>query len=404
VTSIGGRELVTLTLPPETSGWTLRSQVAETRGVPPWRIRLLLCGALLDMDASLASLSLAEGDAVTYVLCSPGFVLTGNLSVAKLWSVCTGEHLATFAGHCGEIDSVALASDGHRAATGSDDGTARVWSTETFECLATLSGFCGGLAFSVNGLLVCGSDDGAIVKLFSEAYDCIATIKLPETNCHPATVAFSADGRIALGSLFGSSDEAWIVDGSTLEPLLWLPDGHFQDGGATAGHNRTVRALAFSPDGGLIATGGDDLTPKIWNAKLHADESNMEKPTWRSWPAGPWMRAECFGTLYGHTDTVNSIAFAPNGTVVTGSSDNTAKLWSAATHECVATLFGHGDSVSGVAVANDGRIVTCSSDGAAKIWSADANECLVTLCDGGELQCVAIVAEPWQGGDICCNE
>jgi WD40 repeat protein len=47
-------------------------------------------------------------------------------------------------------------------------------------------------------------------------------------------------------------------------------------------------------------------------------------------------------TLRGHTDGLFAIAFSPDGTrVLTGSNDDTARLWDAATGKAVATLEGH---------------------------------------------------------------
>jgi WD40 repeat protein len=47
-------------------------------------------------------------------------------------------------------------------------------------------------------------------------------------------------------------------------------------------------------------------------------------------------------TLNGHVERVNSIAFSPDGlSIVSGSDDRTAKVWSALTSEDKMTLKGH---------------------------------------------------------------
>ena len=82
-------------------------------------------------------------------------------------------------------------------------------------------------------------------------------------------------------------------------------------------HGGVVRALAlrdnvwsvaWSPDGGRVATGSGDYTPRIWDATT-----------------GDVVRA-----LEGHGDLVLSVAWSPDGRqLATGSRDNTARIWDA---------------------------------------------------------------------------
>ena len=62
------------------------------------------------------------------------------------------------------------------------------------------------------------------------------------------------------------------------------------------------------------------------------------------------------GTLEGHTGSIDSVAVSPDRKfIVTGSWDNTAKMWDSTTKECVGTLEGHyNDSV---AVSPDGKFI-----------------------------------------------
>jgi hypothetical protein len=74
--------------------------------------------------------------------------------------------------------------------------------------------------------------------------------------------------------------------------------------------------------------------------------------------------------LEGHTNWVLSAAFSPDGArIVTASFDNTARIWDAATGKQIAPLEGHTNRVLSAAFSPDGaRIVTASSDNTARIW------------------------------------
>ena len=79
-------------------------------------------------------------------------------------------------------------------------------------------------------------------------------------------------------------------------------------------HAVTVYAVAFSPDGKTVLTGSDDNTARLWDA----------------------ASGEPLGKTMQHRHSVVAVAFSPNGkTVLTGSGDWTARLWDAATGEPV---------------------------------------------------------------------
>jgi WD40 repeat protein len=75
-------------------------------------------------------------------------------------------------------------------------------------------------------------------------------------------------------------------------------------------------------------------------------------------------------TLKGHSDIVNSVSFSPDGKrIVSGSDDDTLKVWDAQTGQQTLTLKGHSDSVMSVSFIPDGkRIASGSHDKTVKIW------------------------------------
>ncbi|KAG8931679.1 hypothetical protein FRC02_002386 [Tulasnella sp. 418] len=127
------------------------------------------------------------------------------------------------------------------------------------------------------------------------------------------------------------------------------------------GHTDWVRSVAFSSDGNLVASGSNDKTVGIWNAKT-----------------GALIR-----TLKGHKHTVNSVAFSPDGTrLASGSRDKTISIWDAKTGALIMTLTGHTDSVTSVAYSPDGlQIASGSDDKTVGVWDALAG-ILITVLQG----------------------
>jgi len=125
------------------------------------------------------------------------------------------------------------------------------------------------------------------------------------------------------------------------------------------GHSSSVLSVAFSPDGSRIASGSYDRTVKIWDAK-----------------SGKEIR-----TLEGHSSWVNSVAFSPDGSrIASGSHDRTVKIWDAKSGKEIRTLEGHSGSVRSVAFSPDGsRIASGSHDRTVKIWDAKSGKEILTL-------------------------
>jgi WD40 repeat protein len=75
-------------------------------------------------------------------------------------------------------------------------------------------------------------------------------------------------------------------------------------------------------------------------------------------------------TLKGHTGSIYSLAFSPDGhTLVSGSRDTTVRLWDAATGELLQILEGHTDAVWSLAFAPDGRTLASGGrDAAVRLW------------------------------------
>ena len=131
------------------------------------------------------------------------------------------------------------------------------------------------------------------------------------------------------------------------------------------GHSSGVMSVSFSPDGARIVSGSDDNTVRVWDA----------------------VTGRIINTLTGHNGLVMSVSFSPDGSqIVSGSYDNTVRVWDAVTGEVTNTLMGHGGPVNSVSFSPDGsRIVSGSDDNTVRVWDAVTGEVINTLTDHNNL-------------------
>ena len=124
------------------------------------------------------------------------------------------------------------------------------------------------------------------------------------------------------------------------------------------GHTSTVQSVAWSPDGKTLATGSRDKTVRLWDPAT-----------------GKTLR-----TLTGSDDWVLSVAWSPDGkTLATATADGTALVWDVATGTTLRT-FTCPSAVWSVAWAPDGKtLATAILDQTARIWDVATGETVRTF-------------------------
>ena len=238
----------------------------------------------------------------------------------RLWRVTDGRCLRELSGHTNAVVAVAFSPDGATLATGSLDDSIRLWRVSDGVVLRTLLGhgdFVNSVAFSPDGKMLASGGDDRTIKLWRVA-DGAELMTLTGHQDYVASVAFSPDGqRLASGGgMWDKTVRLWRVPDGILERSWEASSG-------------AVKSVAFSPDGATLASGGGrgDHSIGLWQVnqgtllRKIAGIALVPPSVLLTYSAGPKQ-------ITGHSGSVLSVAFSPDGTtLVTGSIDKTLRMW-----------------------------------------------------------------------------
>ncbi|KAG2344814.1 WD40 repeat-like protein [Suillus weaverae] len=257
----------------------------------------------------------------------------------------------------GAVNTIALSPDGKTVASGSSDGAVRMWNISMGKVIKKWTEHTAGVSS------VCWSPDGScrVVSGSDDRTFRVWNVESGKTILGPIitedfvfVVGYSPDGKI----IATGGDGLKVWDANTENDQLIGPPLHHED---------WAQSLALSPDGKTIASGGQGGTVRLWNI----DTGKLIKK---------WT---------GDTDIVQSVGWSPDGCrIVNGSYDGAVRVWDVRSGETVlgAIETGQGNIVWAVSYSPNGKRIATGADGL-QVWDANTGKLLKTL--GITVACLA---------------
>ncbi|MCA9213352.1 MAG: protein kinase, partial [Planctomycetales bacterium] len=259
------------------------------------------------------------------------------------------------------VHGVAFSPDGRHVATACSDRMIRLFDVSSGQLLSSKEAHRDSVlqvAFSPNGsrLVSCSYDKSIAVWNVEDPRNVSISQRLQGHSWWVHDVGFSPDGNKIASAGHDGKVLVWQQDGDV--------SGQFKLLTEFSGHDGPVFSVRFSPDSKLLATGGHDKRVMVWDYERQ-DTTSIQEQLEGALAAPPVYRA-----FDGHRAAVRCVSFSPDGQrIVSGSVDNTLKVWDTKTGELHRTLRGHEREVRAAAFSPDGRqVVSGSFDESVRIW------------------------------------
>jgi hypothetical protein len=246
--------------------------------------------------------------ALAYSPCGSLLAAGSTNGQIRVWRLADWKQVAVLTGHQDWVRALAFSPDGTRLVSASDDETLCVWDARAGQRVMTLRGHAGRVlatAWNPAGTRLASGGEDALIRLWDANSGELVESWQPAPWWWVMALAFHPVEPSLLVSHHGDGViRVWdLTDGCQIAVFT--------------GHQGPIRAIAFHPEGGFLASTGHDGVVKIWDIQA----------------------AACVKTLEGHVEAVWALTITHDGRwIVTGGSDDVLKVWDWHTGVCVQNL------------------------------------------------------------------
>jgi len=431
-------------------------------------------------------------DTVNRVIFSPDGRCLASASAdgtIRIWDPSSGLELAVLSGHSQDVTDIAFSPDGNCLASSSRDHTARIWDRDSWRERAVLchDSSVASIAIAPDGSrLASASDEG--VRIW-DTHDGDQLVLLPHVM-GVQSVSFSPDGRRLVSGSWGNlyiwelgAKREWVprrsyeesayrrtfapdrsrfaICGKDNTVQIWDSETNTQIT-VLRGHGQEVTSMAFSSDGRRFATASNDFTIRYWDTdrgveltvlrgheckvsvltfssdgcRLASATDNGDLRIWnldkdteqygargikgqvhavafspngqrivirgsstvRAFDLGSGTELADIGPIGGMTAPygMEDVAFAPDGRrIAIAVSDSTVRIWDVETCSELEVLRGHPSCVDKVAFGQGGHLLaSLSEDGMVRIWETETYTCLHVMQGPADIEAL-LSGPPW---------
>jgi WD40 repeat protein len=278
-----------------------------------------------------------------------GWLVSGGYDgTIRFWDIATGEQVRDpLRGHGHRIRSLSVSPDGRSIVSGSDDGTIRLWDPSVdivrIDPSKKYQRGIVSISYTPDGKTIASGDSDG-VRFWDVSTGSALGVPVRFVSVH--AVCYSPDGKTLA---IGGDGQFFLWDVAARKVRHQLP------------YNRqsSIWDIAFSPDGKIVASAGDDGAIDLWDV---ADGNAIDAPLLR------------------HSGPVKAVSFSPDGNwLASGGKDKLIRLWDVATQKGIREFASRSD-IRSIAFSPDGRmLVSGGGRSIAHVWNPVTGE-LIAEC------------------------
>jgi len=273
------------------------------------------------------------------------YLLAGTTNnTAVIFDPTTGDVIRTFTGHTYSVYVVDWSPDGSMICTGSDDGDVRIWNASTGQCVQILSGHGGW----INDIDWSPSSD----RILSCSLDKV--VRMWDASNGEILFQTPTQSGIVVGVCWHPNNDEFFTGSGNKYLIKWTKENDTYNPTYMGSYDdfMPINCIEISPDGGTIAVGncgiGENGIVDIWDIETK----------------------EFITELVGHTDSIKSIGWSPNGDRIVTCSDRSARIWDHGTWDLV-NRIGNPEKVLLKWSLDDGNLFIVSVGDTLYKWNVD---------------------------------